>query len=738
MNVSARIAGRKAIAGLVAAAALIGGLEYQRVFGWNRSLMQLVGAVAIPAGVAIWVSRKPADPAPLPFSGMISLICLLGYLLVTVGGPAPVLDALISGWSRILTTTLPVTDHPELLAFPALLAWLCTFAGVETALRARLPHAGFLPPLFLMGSAVFFGSRGDGASLVLAGLFCFVLLAAFVVNLDVSGDTRVLKEAGPRRVTQSMVTGLLVAGSCSLLAASLGPGLPLAQANDPYEAGLDAVSSEELASVNPLARLAGWALAPDQVLFEVTSERPALWRLAVLDRYDPESGWYMAPDLQFFGGVLSPQTQQTPVESLEYQVEVVELPGIWIPAADRPVRASGKGLLVDEGTGVLVQPGGLEPGARYALTSALSSGPTDCARVISSPTPVNDAGGILPQEFMDVVNAFNAETASPCEKVRAIEAYLKEGGRRIDPQAPSGSSIWRILRFLGSGAEGGSGTSEQFASAFALLANATGMPARVAVGFHAGEQNGSTWTVRAGDAHAYVELQSSDQRWIPFDPSPVALESSRPPVPGILDLEVTGLEEPATDPAQVPDPTADDGTASPAQASQRNLVGWMRLAGIAAGLSVSLLALAVLIKRRHLRSTRLRGRAGQRVIGAWRQAVDEMRGSGVRVPPSSTVSDCVNYCKEVVGREQAEILVPLGSLANSALFSMESAAESSAQRAWQLSDEFQRTLSAHRTVRDKLRYALDPRVLAPDRSLPTSRRPAAPGRSPAAQRRRRR
>ena len=453
MKLPLPITGRVAIAGLVAVAALISGLEYQRVFGWNLSLIRLVGAVVIPAGLAIWATRKPAGPLPLPVSGMLSVVLLLGYLLVTGGGPALVLEALISGWSRILTTTLPVTGNPELLAFPTMLTWLCTLAGVETALRAKLSQAGFLPPVVLMGSAVFFGSRGDGAGLLPAGLFCFVLLAAYVVNVDAPGaGPRAFTEPGSRRVTQSTVTGLLVAGSCALLAALLGPGLPLAQANDPYEAGLDVVSPEELASVNPLARLGGWALTPDQVLFEVTSDRPALWRLAVLDRYDPESGWYADPNLEFFGGALSAPSQQTAVESLEYRVDVVELPGIWVPAADRPIRASGEGLLVDEETGVLVQPGGLQGGSSYALTSALFVSSTDCAQVISSPPPVTE-GGTLPQKLIDVVNAFDAAEASPCEKVRAIEEYLKKG-RSFDSQAPSGSSIWRIQRFLGGGAEG--------------------------------------------------------------------------------------------------------------------------------------------------------------------------------------------------------------------------------------------------------------------------------------------
>jgi transglutaminase-like putative cysteine protease len=65
-----------------------------------------------------------------------------------------------------------------------------------------------------------------------------------------------------------------------------------------------------------------------------------------------------------------------------------------------------------------------------------------------------------------------------------------------------------------------SGFCEHYASAFALLARAGGIPARVVTGYQGGELNpiGDYWIVRQSDAHAWTELWL-DGRWVRFDPT---------------------------------------------------------------------------------------------------------------------------------------------------------------------------------------------------------------------------
>ncbi len=59
-----------------------------------------------------------------------------------------------------------------------------------------------------------------------------------------------------------------------------------------------------------------------------------------------------------------------------------------------------------------------------------------------------------------------------------------------------------------------------YASAFAFLARAAGIPARVVTGYQGGEPNplGSYWIVRQADAHAWVEVWR-DGGWLRYDPT---------------------------------------------------------------------------------------------------------------------------------------------------------------------------------------------------------------------------
>jgi transglutaminase-like putative cysteine protease len=65
-----------------------------------------------------------------------------------------------------------------------------------------------------------------------------------------------------------------------------------------------------------------------------------------------------------------------------------------------------------------------------------------------------------------------------------------------------------------------SGFCGHYASAFAVLARAAGIPARVVAGYQGAERNplGNYWIVRQSDAHAWTEVWLDD-RWVRFDPT---------------------------------------------------------------------------------------------------------------------------------------------------------------------------------------------------------------------------
>ncbi|HEY4245133.1 MAG TPA: DUF3488 and transglutaminase-like domain-containing protein [Kofleriaceae bacterium] len=73
------------------------------------------------------------------------------------------------------------------------------------------------------------------------------------------------------------------------------------------------------------------------------------------------------------------------------------------------------------------------------------------------------------------------------------------------------------------------GHCEYFASAFAVLARAAGIPTRTVNGFYGGEWNEyqNYIAVRAGDAHSWDEVYFPDRGWVMFDATPPSDELGR-------------------------------------------------------------------------------------------------------------------------------------------------------------------------------------------------------------------
>jgi hypothetical protein len=67
-----------------------------------------------------------------------------------------------------------------------------------------------------------------------------------------------------------------------------------------------------------------------------------------------------------------------------------------------------------------------------------------------------------------------------------------------------------------------SGHCEYYASAMAILLREVGVPTRNVTGFLGAEYNpyGRYWSVRSGDAHAWIEAYLPGEGWVSFDPTP--------------------------------------------------------------------------------------------------------------------------------------------------------------------------------------------------------------------------
>lgn len=108
---------------------------------------------------------------------------------------------------------------------------------------------------------------------------------------------------------------------------------------------------------------------------------------------------------------------------------------------------------------------------------------------------------------------------SSLARAQAIETYLRETYPYSLDIAPLPKGADAVEQFL---FVDRSGFCTQFASAMVVMLRHLGVPARLVSGFGPGEYNAFSglYTVRASDAHAWVEVWANGVGWVPFDPTP--------------------------------------------------------------------------------------------------------------------------------------------------------------------------------------------------------------------------
>jgi len=228
----------------------------------------------------------------------------------------------------------------------------------------------------------------------------------------------------------------------------------------------------------------------------------------------------------------------------------------------------------------------------------------------------------------------------PYAQATALADWLKRH-YRYDPLAPGGSGYPSIVRFLTGEPRvgGGRGTSEQFAAAYAVLARALGIPARVVVGF-APESGEGTTTVTAGDARAWPEIYLEPVGWI-------AMDVTAPQATDDPDAHTPPPPPPPADEPSEPEPTATDAPVGLAdEAATGSSFPLVPLAVPA--LVAAALALVAALRLRRSRRRRAGTDDVSRLRGAWRELLDAARLAGIRHEPQWTVATTVAVVSQAV------------------------------------------------------------------------------------------
>lgn len=220
-----------------------------------------------------------------------------------------------------------------------------------------------------------------------------------------------------------------------------------------------------------------------------------------------------------------------PPEMVRYTVTLQPVASDALFLALQPVELNGpfRSIWIDEASSIYLRFGAsslvrytavsdvAEPDP-YSLRTAAGRIPPFIEETYLQLPPVNPK---VRQMALDITR--NQKTAY--DKARAIEEYLQTNyGYTLDlpPAMPDDPIAYFLLEVR-------RGHCEFFASAMAIMLRTLGIPSRIVNGFLQGNFNdlSGQYTVRASDAHTWVEVYFPGYGWVPFDPTPAAGRSSQ-------------------------------------------------------------------------------------------------------------------------------------------------------------------------------------------------------------------
>jgi hypothetical protein len=686
-GMAARVPGRDELIDAIAIIVLtvIGIVGFRAAYGGTDYL--IAGAVGVVLAVSIsYLGQR----ARVPLLGIIAIgvlaFALLGGLISVAlpGGPGSgsgavptpqvvhdVLATAVDGWKQLLTTAEPVGSASHLLVIPFLLGLASGVAAHTLASRTRLVLLPAVPPAGVVAFSILFGATHATAAVLQGAGFAAICLAWAAARQQRGGYRATT--IGRQRPWQRIILGVAVLAVAAGGATVIGPRLPGAHAHqrvvltsvppfnvDSYPSPLDGFRNYTKGAV-PGVGLYG------QELLSTTGLPPdSRVRIAVMDAYDGVA-WGVANaqassttfgGFQRVGATLPSGGYGTAAPAVTGPVRTAtftiggKYPLPWLPDLAGATAITFAGMTgqtvqaafrfnVATGTGVV--PDGVPVGLTYTVTAGPAA-PT--ADQVPNATPFGSPGPgiVIPAAVTAFANAHGGGGGDPMSRMRALAGYLKanghysDGGSGQDKELP-GHSAGRLTTFLGSDL---TGDDEQYAAAMALLANAVGVPARVALDGTT-EADGS---VHGRDVHADVELDLANYGWVTLPVTDFLGTRKQVPLPANKPQPQPVKAVPQPEQVVVPVSGNNEGDAQSRAVPPKPPNGGFRLPAIVGTLLVDvgipLVAVAAIAaaligaKNMRRRRRRERGPAAARVAGAWRELVDLGRDMGVRPDPRLT------------------------------------------------------------------------------------------------------
>ncbi|WP_148288759.1 transglutaminase family protein [Ilumatobacter nonamiensis] len=684
------------------------GLAAGAVFDQPIWSFALVPAIV---GVGEWVVFDRRWGARLA-TGLATSVAAVATVVFIVGGTtADFLASLGPGTQRILSTEWPSPERPDLVGTVATVLAVASLSAVELTRRERF-HLSPLIPVAAAQILVIALSAPRGVNLWWT-LFLALLAALFAVlrpGVDGRLSERLGLLRGERRLVPTASIAIVAAGLVAIPVSlddradprDTKPAAASAAVIDPIEATLALQTIEPPIELHDIA-----------VIDSTEDDRiPHLWRTSALSRYDGRR-WSPSVVLRPIGRRLSGAER----EFIEYTVtfenddlRLFPLPGAPI-VIDAPTETDEDRTLV-----ALVDRPVL--GEQYPVTAHVDPDTEDALGAIGI-SEDDENGTALVEVAEELAEQGGAEaTTDFLEQLRAIEATMRNDFV-LRTDAPGGG-LQRLLieRFL---RETRRGNSEQFATAFVLLARSLGVEARVATGYRIDpEQIGtdgdaSTFTILSSDADVWPEVRIGTD-WVAFDPVPENENTDSTPPPMEPQVQTPAAPQPpidpppeATDEPVVTEDDADADTSSglPTVVTYALYVG----AGVAALLvPIILFVVVVLGAKWRRRRRRLSGSPRERVGGAWSLATNALVDGGMSIAAANTNDEIADKSERFAPNARTEVH-RLATLASTTTFGDPQHPEHLADDATSCLYAVESTMRSERTRRQRIRWRLSLRSL---------------------------
>lgn len=691
----------------------------------GRATIVAAGAVSLAAGAAavaaarLGTSRRGALAMLLVgVAGVLAVAAATAAIWPDESGrsvPAAALDGLVHGWATVVTAPVPATAGPRLLVPLVVTVWLATSAAVLLALRTSSRLLPLLPGAVALTLACVAAGRAQKLPLVTGALF----VAAAGVVLAARAP-QAAAATGPRsRNRSTAVTAALSLLAVTGLAAAAGPVLAIGRDDDPFEPR-EHIDPPQLPAdaENPLDLVAGNLRRPDTELFTITATEHVPIRLVTLDAFDG-AAWSVSGTWETAGrNMRVPSRPGASVRQVSADVSIAAdgLGGAFLPTLGDTTSVRGVNAIVEPSSGSLAVTGDrVVAGSTYSIVTDYASlvgvGPEQLAALDVATDEEARAASRLPDEppqlLVDVANVAVDGQTSPLLQARNLAVYLHDGGYTLDLDGRGGHSYYHLLRTL---TETQTGTSEQFAAAFAVLGRIVGLPTRIVVGFEADDTGSDeSVTVHSGDVVVWPEVKFEGAGWVAFDPTPSDAATDAPDDVATIGGANVQFSPPEPETAQPPrEQRTQPDTGNGGGLSIVGRVLAIALAVVAGAAVVALIAgvVVVALKRRLTRRRRRAGDARGQVLGAWHDVLDRLVESGAVAPGARTVEEHI-----AATQSEAASLSPLYRPVLGALYGGSALAADDSDRAWSCRDQFVRALRRRESWVRRWRQAMSPTTL---------------------------